>query len=224
MTLPTSPIAAPNTVPGPAPGARPAADAAAATADYETFLRMLTAQLTNQDPLDPMQTEELAVQLATFSSVEQQVRTNELLERIAARGLTEVAAMIGMEARAPVAARFAGAPVTVYPQFATGAETASLIVRDARGVEVARQDVSPGAAEIVWDGTGPDGDPLPEGLYSFAVESRSGERTLETMPAAAWGRVSEVTLRDGAPVLVFEDGTALAPGDLAAIRAPDGAG
>lgn len=42
--------------------------------DFETFLRLLTTQLQNQDPLDPTNSTEFVAQLANFSSVEQQVR------------------------------------------------------------------------------------------------------------------------------------------------------
>jgi flagellar basal-body rod modification protein FlgD len=198
---------------------RAAADSATIESDYETFLRMLTTQLTNQDPLDPMKTEEFAVQLATFSLVEQQVRTNALLEQMAGDGLTSVAGLIGMEARAPVPARFSGTPVEVFPDVADGADAATLVVRDATGAEVDRRPVAPGTASLDWDGTTANGDRLPDGLYSFEVESRAGGAVLETRPAESWGRIVEVTLQDGAPVAVFEGGDAQSAGDLVAIRA-----
>ncbi len=53
----------------------------AVTSDYETFLRMLTTQLQNQDPMNPMESDDFAMQLATFSGVEQQVKTNEIPDR-----------------------------------------------------------------------------------------------------------------------------------------------
>lgn len=62
---------------------QPSGSAQTATAiasDFETFLRMLTTQLENQDPLEPVASQDLAVQLATFSGVEQQTQTNSLLE------------------------------------------------------------------------------------------------------------------------------------------------
>ena len=49
------------------------------SSDFETFLLMLTTQLENQDPLNPIESQDFAVQLATFSGVEQQVLTNDLL-------------------------------------------------------------------------------------------------------------------------------------------------
>ena len=56
--------------------------AASPTVDFETFVKMLTTQLKNQDPLDPMDSANFASQLAAFSSVEQQVLTNNHLETI----------------------------------------------------------------------------------------------------------------------------------------------
>ena len=39
------------------------------SSDYETFLKMLTVQMQNQDPLNPVESSDFAAQLATFSSV-----------------------------------------------------------------------------------------------------------------------------------------------------------
>ena len=64
---------------------------------------MMTVQMENQDPLNPMESSEFAVQLATFSGVEQQIRTNDLLASMIASqtagGLAELANWVGMEAR-----------------------------------------------------------------------------------------------------------------------------
>lgn len=50
--------------------------------DYDAFLRLLTTQLTNQDPLNPMDNTEYVAQLATFSEVEQSIQTNQMLETL----------------------------------------------------------------------------------------------------------------------------------------------
>ena len=59
---------------GLAPAANSQSTAAKAmiNSDFETFLKMLTAQMENQDPLNPIESSDYAVQLATFSGVEQQ--------------------------------------------------------------------------------------------------------------------------------------------------------
>jgi len=52
------------------------------TVDYEAFLKLLVAQLQNQDPTEPTDNAELMSQLASFSSVEQQVQTNTRLDQL----------------------------------------------------------------------------------------------------------------------------------------------
>ena len=85
---------------------RAAASAGAPTmisSDFQTFLRMMTAQMQNQDPLNPMEASDFAVQLATFSGVEQQVRSNDLLaglsDQMSLMGVSQLAGWVGMEAR-----------------------------------------------------------------------------------------------------------------------------
>ena len=69
------------------------------SSDFQTFLRMLTTQMQNQNPLEPIEASDFAVQLATFSGVEQQVRTNDLLSQLTSRmGLSELANWVGREA------------------------------------------------------------------------------------------------------------------------------
>ncbi len=48
--------------------------------DFQTFLKLLTAQMRNQDPLEPLDATQFVAQLASFSSVEQQIETNAKLD------------------------------------------------------------------------------------------------------------------------------------------------
>jgi flagellar basal-body rod modification protein FlgD len=84
------------------------------TADFQTFLRLLTTQMQNQDPLNPMESTEFASQLAQFSGVEQQVRTNDLLTGLqaglATQGMGQLGGWIGLEARAEMPVNFEGQP------------------------------------------------------------------------------------------------------------------
>ena len=77
------------------------------SADFETFLKMLTTQMENQDPLNPVDAGEYASQLAMFSSVEQQVLTNDLLKdmttKITDNAFQAMASWIGNEALAEAA-------------------------------------------------------------------------------------------------------------------------
>ena len=95
------------------------------SSDFDTFLKMLTAQMQNQDPLNPMDSTDYATQLATFSGVEQQARTNELLtnlgSQMAVLGMSQLAGWVGQEARAEAPVWMDGDPVTMQLTPATGA-------------------------------------------------------------------------------------------------------
>ena len=93
--------------------------ATAISSDFNTFLRMLTVQMQNQDPLNPIDSADYAVQLATFSGVEQQVKTNQLLADMQGKfqqlGMAEMASWIGKEARSAAPVSYDGSPVTLSP-------------------------------------------------------------------------------------------------------------
>ena len=68
----------------------------AASLDYNAFLRLLIAQMQNQDPLNPMEGTEYTAQLAQFSSVEQSIQTNQKLDTLMTSfSLSQAESMIG---------------------------------------------------------------------------------------------------------------------------------
>jgi flagellar basal-body rod modification protein FlgD len=71
-------------------------DSKDATLNYESFLKLLVAQLKNQDPTEPMDATAQMAQLATFSQVEQTIKTNSNLESLLQRtSLQEADSVIG---------------------------------------------------------------------------------------------------------------------------------
>ena len=67
-----------------------------ASLDYDSFLKLLIAQMKNQDPTDPMDASEQIAQLATFSQVEQSIQMNSNLETlITGNALTNASSYIG---------------------------------------------------------------------------------------------------------------------------------
>lgn len=195
---------------------------AAAATDFQTFLTLLTTQLRNQDPMKPTESTEFVAQLATFSGVEQQVRTNERLDRIhtalgggASAGL---AAWIGREVRAPAQGAFAGVPIAIETKPLEEADSAVLVVTDDFGKVVARRAVDARDATLEWDGTDALGAGLPHGLYSFAIESRKGDELIGTSRGEVFSTVGEVRIEDGEPVLVLDGGARVPVDDVTAIR------
>lgn len=192
--------------------------------DFQTFLQMLTVQMRHQDPLNPMQASDFAVQLATFSGVEQQLRTNQLLEGLTAQmgvaGLADFAGWVGMEARAEMPAAFTGEPIRLAPPILAIAERAELVVRNAFGTEVARRDIPLEAGDYLWDGTGNDGLPLPEGTYSFEVVNYAEGEPVAALAAEVWAVVAEARLQDGTAYLVLPGGVQIAAAAVTALRPP----
>jgi flagellar basal-body rod modification protein FlgD len=210
-----------SVAPSPASPA-PAPDRRGALGDFDTFLRMLTAQLRNQDPTDPMDSADYAVQLATFAGVEQQVRTNELIAalsgQMAVSALGQMAAWVGQEVRAAMPAHFSGSPVTVSPNPLVTAEAAELVVRDDRGQEIERRAIPVAAGPVEWAGVTADGHPLPAGPYRFEVVSLAGGQVLRTDPAEVYARVREVRSEGGQAVLVMEGGATIPASAATALR------
>jgi flagellar basal-body rod modification protein FlgD len=67
-----------------------------ATATYDNFLKLLMAQMKNQDPTEPMKSTEYMAQLATFSQVEQTVQSNAKLDALlASSALSQADSVIG---------------------------------------------------------------------------------------------------------------------------------
>ena len=221
MTI-TATAAAPATT---ATTAAATTDAATVSSDYETFLLMLTTQMENQDPLNPMESSDLAVQLATFSGVEQQVLTNDLMQDLIAQvglmNMSDLAGWVGMEARADAPVWFDGAPVTLELAPAGGADQAVLAVYDSAGKLVAEEAVSPSAAEIEWVGTDKTGAPLANGAYSFTLESYSNGELIGTEAVETYGQIIEARSEAGAVVLVLEGGVEVASDAVTALRTPE---
>ncbi len=197
--------------------------ASALTGDFNTFLKLLTAQMKNQDPLQPMASTEFVAQLAAFSSVEQQIGSNTRLDQIlgalAGTGADGYAAWIGKEVLAPTSANFAGKPIEVTVTPKDGADSAVLVVKNDFGQVVDRQKVAATSRAVTWDGTDSLGAAAPHGLYSFALESYSGETLLATQQGQVYAKVSEVRLDDkGAATLLLEGGGQVAPGDISGVR------
>jgi flagellar basal-body rod modification protein FlgD len=196
------------------------------SSDFDTFLKMLTAQIQNQDPLNPTPSDQFAVQLATFSGVEQQVRTNELLAGLTAQmgagGLAQIAGWVGMEARAAAPAWFDGTSLTLFPTPASGADRVELVIRNQAGREVSRLSLPPSLEPFVWGGIGPNGTGFLPGNYSFELISFSQGVPTDSSTPEVYGRVREIRIEAGQPMLLFESGALVAAAEVSALREPRG--
>lgn len=195
---------------------------AALASDFETFLKMLTAQARYQDPLEPIDSSEYAAQLAQFSMVEQQVLSNDLLtslgSQLGANSIGQMASWIGMEARTTSAAAFSGDPITVLPTIESGADEAFLIAYGADGSEVQRRQIDTTGEALTWTGILDDGSLAVDGNYSFKVESRSVGEITGTSPAETYARITEARRVGEDTVFVLNSGDTVTASEVSALR------
>lgn len=198
------------------------------TSDFDTFIKLLTAQAKYQDPTEPMDNTEYASQLAEFSMVEQQVLTNDnlgsALEQLGLGNMAALTGWVGMEVRAATAASFDGtSSISVSPNPAAAADEVTLVVRNGDGDEVNRISLPVSAEPYDWDGTGFNGDTVPAGDYSFIVESSvDGEVVLSEL-AEVYTTVQETQLAGSDVVLINETGFAILATSVTALRDPGAA-
>lgn len=192
--------------------------------DYETFLLMLTTQMQNQDPLDPVSSSDFAVQLATFAGVEQQTLTNDWLKNLNSQfgmmSMAQLADWVGQEARAAVAVNFDGTAVTLSPAPDAKADRAVLVVKDTAGKVLNREEMPLSSAPYQWLGADATGDPLKTGLYALSLESYLGETLIATTPVESYAMILEAQGGPQGTTLLLEGGIKVAAEKVTALRKP----
>ncbi|KDA01829.1 flagellar hook assembly protein FlgD [Hyphomonas oceanitis] len=145
-------------------------------AEFNSFLQLLTAQLRNQDPLAPLDSTQFVEQLATFSSLEQDVKSNTSLETIAARmdELYAIAASQWIGQTVSVESTwepFSGNPLPFAVDIPENADTAILSVKDETGKTVWTKELEAGTETFTWNGENQTSEePSAAGNYKFGVD------------------------------------------------------
>lgn len=190
-------------------------------ADYQSFLKLLTAQISNQDPLEPMDSTTFVTQLAQLSQVEQSVAVNTNLETISGQmanlGSLAGLALIGRTVVAPSDTATLGADgATVSYRLASEANSVTMTVRDAAGDIVRVLKELPGAGgtmqTAVWDGRDMDGTPLPEGPYTIEIEALDSEGAGIASQAYDRSRVERMSFEQGMATLHLANGGSVLAG------------
>ena len=186
----------------------------------DAFLRLLTLQLQNQDPLDPVKNEDFVAQLAQFSSLEQLTSINETLSsdqevqatdgvRIAIDSNTAVG-LIGREVQVSTnTIDHSGDGSTRIGYNLEGpADNVTIRILDGAGNTVrtlVEGDPEQGNASIVWDGKDADGDDVGAGTYLLVPSATYQGSPVEVASGAA-GTVTGVRYQDGQPILITDEG------------------
>lgn len=178
------------------------------SANFDTFLKLLTEQLKNQDPTDPMDTAEFTQQLVQYSQVEQQIETNSNFEALIGLQKTSAAsAALGylgktVVTKGDLASLESGSAQWGYQLPANSPDT-QLIVSDSRGrvVRTVAGERGAGAHTFAWDGKGQNGQTLPDGVYRLEVKAKGADDKNMAVPITSTGVVAETDLSGTDPVL-----------------------
>jgi len=176
--------------------------------NFDTFLQLLTTQLQNQNPLDPLDTNQFTQQLVQFSSVEQQLKTNDYLAKLVDASATDRAASAGGYLGATITAD--GSTTTLANGQATWnlslnkpATKATINIVNASGETVftSTQAMAAGSDSYTWDGRTSDGSLVTGGQYTIKIDATDAAGQPVTVSSEISGKVDAVDLSGDTPIL-----------------------
>ncbi|MGH6744599.1 flagellar basal-body rod modification protein FlgD [Novosphingobium sp. PhB57] len=192
--------------------------------DYNLFLKLLTTQMTNQDPLDPMDTSEYTQQLVQYSQVEQSIQQTgslkDILSQLSSQQMSQASSYIGREARfdSPVSG-LGDAPAhwTYYVDGTPAAMTAT--IKDSSGAVVNTVTLDPETqGSYSWDGTKADGSKAADGAYTFSVTATDSAGNALDTTINSVAIVNDV-VTDGTNIMLGVNGIRMSASGLVAIAA-----
>jgi flagellar basal-body rod modification protein FlgD len=169
----------------------------------DDFLKLMTVQVQNQDPLKPMENTEFFSQIAQFSTVsgieKLQGSFSDLASQLSSSQSLQAASLIGHDVlvQSDVGVLYNSGMDGAVDVPSSG--DVHLEVRDGNGVLVRTLDLGTqpaGQLAFNWDGTDSDGAALPQGLYKIAATVQSGSSSTAAATYAL-DQVSSVSLKGG---------------------------
>lgn len=193
--------------------------------DFDSFMKLLTTQLKNQDPTDPLDTNEFTNQLVLFSGVEQSIATNENLERLISltsnQTVNTAVSFVGKAVEAKgTAAVLAGGNAEFAYAVPAGAATVTLAVtRNGAPVYVAQGETKAGKHVFSWDGSNSfNSSKMPDGEYQFGLLVKDAKGNTLKGQTFTTGKVTSIAMADGDMVLTLDGALEIPLEEVTAIR------
>jgi flagellar basal-body rod modification protein FlgD len=168
--------------------------------NVDDFLRLMTSQLQNQDPLKPLDSTEFVAQLAQFGTVSgvqgMQNSLNTLSASLRSSQLLNGASLVGHHVlTAATEASFDGSALTGQVDIPEGSSNVQLNISDASGQVVRHMSLPANAGKqtFQWDGTRDDGVAAVPGSYHVQVVAGSGNAN-QSLATYLYGSVGSVTM------------------------------
>jgi Flagellar hook capping protein len=176
--------------------------------NFDTFLSILTTQLKNQNPLDPLDTNQFTAQLVQFTGVEQQLKTNQFLETLLLSTQhsfrADAVSYIGKQVTASgkTAELKDGGAYWAYNAEANVAN-ATVTIKNAAGSVVYTEtgSLNAGAGNFLWDGMGSDGNKQPDGVYTIEIKGTNLAGNTVQISTSSVGVVTAVDFSGTEPML-----------------------
>jgi flagellar basal-body rod modification protein FlgD len=175
--------------------------------NFNEFLQLLTTQLQNQDPLSPLDPNQFTQELVQFSSVEQQIQTNQSLTTlISLQQNAQTTSALGFLGHTVVVngstAQLANGQAT-WNYTASSPATATINVSDSTGklVYSTTQAVQPGQQSFTWNGQTTNGNLLTSGSYKISITAKDANGQPVSVATQTQGVVTGVDVSQNPPAL-----------------------
>jgi flagellar basal-body rod modification protein FlgD len=178
--------------------------------NFQTFLQLLTTQLQNQNPLDPLDTNQFTQQLVEFAGVEQQLNANDQLKTLVSLQQT---------AQSTQALQFVGKTAVVngntnsltnstatWDLNVPSSSNLTVSIANSAGQTVFTGTYSANAGNnqpFTWDGKGNDGTQWPDGQYKLTATAADANGNSVGVTTQIQGVVSSVDLTQSPPLLTI---------------------
>lgn len=169
------------------------------SSNYNTFLTMLTTQLQNQDPTNPLNSSQFTSELVQFSQVEQQLNTNQSLSQLVqltqAGDLTQASSMLGSKVTATSTELPLQNGTGTLNFTAPSAGPVAIAVYNSAGQQVldTAMNANAGNNSWTWNGQDASGTQMPDGAYKVAVVQGGANGSTTALPFTITGTATGVT-------------------------------
>jgi flagellar basal-body rod modification protein FlgD len=182
--------------------------------NFQTFLTLLTTQLQNQNPLDPLDTNQFTQQLVQFAGVEQQLKTNDQLQSLITlqqtAQSTQALGFVGKVAVVEGNTANLSNSSAVWDLNVAKDSTVQVNITNSTGQTVFSSSYQVKAGDnqaFGWDGKGNDGTQWPDGKYTMTATGTDNNGQTVGVSTGIQGTVSSVDLTQSPPLLTINNQT-----------------